>query len=40
MVRHWNRLPGVVVQSPYLEVLKKWFRCSSKGHGLVGKYWW
>ena len=35
-VRHWNGLPGRM-DSPCLEAT---CRCSTKGHGLVGKYWW
>ena len=37
MVRHWNRLPGEMVQSPSLEVLKKHrdvaLRDMVSGHG-------
>jgi len=29
-----------VVESPFLEVLKKMSRYCTKRHGLVGKYWW
>jgi len=36
VVRHCNRLPREVVESPSLEGLKKTRRCGTLGHGLAG----
>lgn len=35
VIKHWNRLPGGLMGSPSMVVLKETFGCGTRGHGLV-----
>ena len=40
VVRHWKRLTREVVVSLSLESVQEMVRCCTKGHSLLGEYWW